>query len=159
MMTVLDPVDEIDETTATPAEEGLLDLLDTYQRMLDIKDELAERVKRNNAAVEQARNALAEAMVNAETPKITRGGYSYTLQEKTKYSTKAGMADALMEALREAGLGDLIKETVNAQSLQGAMRDQAEQNEGELPAEFAECVNAYSYLDIGRRRATTKKTK
>lgn len=157
MSTVLHPVDDIDETTPTAEEEGLLDLLDTYQRMLDIKEELAERVKRNNAAVEQARNALAEAMLNAETPKITRGGYSYTLQEKTRYSTKAGQAEALMEALREAGLGDLIKETVNAQSLQGAMRDLAEQNDGELPGEFTDCVNAYTFLDVGRRRSTTKK--
>ena len=99
----------------------MMEQLDAYRALLDQKEQLAQAVKANNQAIEAARNALADSMVESETQQIIRGGYSYTLTPKTKYSKAAGQDEALMDALRDYGLGDLIRETVNAQSLQGAM--------------------------------------
>lgn len=126
--------------------------VDAYRALLDEKDRLAEETKANNRAIEAARDALATAMIEDETPQITRNGYSYTLTPKTKYSKDA----ELMDALRANGLGDLIKETVNAQSLQGAMSNLAEENDDELPEEFEGCVNVYSFNDITRRKSSRK---
>ena len=91
-------------------------------------------------------------MLEEETTKITRSGFSYSLQEKVRYSKKAGCDNDLFDLLRENGLGDLIKETVNAQTLQGAMSNLAEENGGELPEEFGDVINVYEYLDIAKRK-------
>lgn len=130
--------------------------VDAYRALLDEKDRLAEETKANNRAIEVARDALATAMIEDETPQITRNGYSYTLPPKTKYSKAAGKDAELMDALRSNGLGDLIKETVNAQSLQGAMSNLAEENDDELPEEFEGLVNVYSFNDITRRKSSRK---
>lgn len=94
-------------------------------------------------------------MVSEETVQIVRDGYSYTLTPKTKYSKAAGQDEALMDALRNYGLGSLIRETVNAQSLQGAMSALAEENDDELPEEFEGLVNVYTFNDVTRRKART----
>lgn len=78
-----------------------------------------------------------------------------TLAPKTKYSKAAGQDEALMDALRNYGLGSLIRETVNAQSLQGAMSALAEENDDELPEEFEGLVNVYTFNDVTRRKART----
>ena len=129
--------------------------VDAYRALLDEKDRLADETKANNKAIEAAR-VSSSAMIEEETPQISRNGYSYTLTPKTKYSKAAGKDAELMDALRANGLGDLIKETVNAQSLQGAMSNLAEENDDELPEEFEGLVNVYSFNDVTRRKSRTK---
>ena len=135
---------------------SLMEQLDAYRALLDRKEQLAEATKENNRAIEAARDALASAMIDEETLQISREGYSYTLSPKTKYSKVAGQDEALKETLRSFGLGDLICETVNAQSLQGAMSDLAEENDGELPEEFEELINVYTINDVTRRKLRVK---
>lgn len=130
--------------------------VDAYRALLDEKDRLADETKANNKALEAAREQLASAMIEEETPQISRNGYSYTLAPKTKYSKAAGKDAELMDALRANGLGDLIKETVNAQSLQGAMSNLAEENDDELPEDFEGLVNVYSFNDVTRRKSRIK---
>ena len=91
---------------------SIMEQLDAYRTLLDKKEQLAEAVKENNRAIEAARDALADSMVSEETVQIVRDGYSYTLTPKTKYSKAAGQDEALMDALRNYGLGSLIRETV-----------------------------------------------
>ena len=135
---------------------SLMEQLDAYRALLDRKEQLAEATKENNRAIEAARDALASAMIDEETLQISREGYSYTLSPKTKYSKVAGQDEALKETLRSFGLGDLICETVNAQSLQGAMSALAEENDGELPEEFEELINVYTINDVTRRKLRVK---
>lgn len=130
--------------------------VDAYRALLDEKDRLADETKTNNKAIEAAREQLASAMIDEETPQISRNGYSYTLTPKTKYSKAEGKDAELMDALRANGLGDLIKETVNAQSLQGAMSNLAEENDDELPEDFEGLVNVYSFNDVTRRKSRIK---
>lgn len=130
--------------------------VDAYRALLDEKDRLADETKANNKAIEAAREQLASAMIEEETPQISRNGYSYTLTPKTQYSKAAGKDAELMDALRANGLGDLIKETVNAQSLQGAMSNLAEENDDELPEDFEGLVNVYSFNDVTRRKSRIK---
>lgn len=132
----------------------ILAKIDEYKALLDRKDELADLTKANNADVARCREELAQLMIEAETPKITRAGFNYSLQNKVKYSKAAGADEELFEALRAADLGDLIKETVNPQTLQGAMTNLAEENGGELPEEFNGLVNKYDFFDVSKRRQT-----
>ena len=116
------------------------------------KDNLKARITENNKTLDICKKELADMMLEEDTTKITRSGFSYSLQEKVRYSKKAGCDNDLFDLLRENGLGDLIKETVNAQTLQGAMSNLAEENGGELPEEFGDVINVYEYLDIAKRK-------
>lgn len=131
----------------------LLEKVDDLKTFLDKKDELAEEVKINNKAIETCKKELADMMLAEETTKVTRAGFSYSLQAKTRYSKKAGKDSELFELLRENDMGSLIKETVNAQTLQGAMSNMAAENNGELPDEFAEVINVYDFFDVTKRKA------
>lgn len=135
----------------------ILHTIDEYKALLDRKDELAALVKENNAAIEACRDLLAGLMLEEECTKISRAGYTYSLTPKTKYSKRAGVDDQLMEMLRAYGLGSIIRETVNANTLQGAMSELAAENDDTLPEEWAELISEYSYMDISKRRETSKK--
>lgn len=132
----------------------VLDLIDQFKAALEEKDSLAEATKRNNAEVIDLRDKLAQAMVDAEIDQVGRHGVNWKLKPTTKYSKKAGMDDALFEILRNNGLGNLIRETVNAQTLQGAMSELAKENDDELPEEFTKVINKYEYMDISHRKAS-----
>lgn len=129
----------------------LLEKVDELKELLDEKDDLKAKTIMNNKAIDSCKKELADMMVAEETIKVTKAGFSYSLQEKTRYSKKAGCDDELFEALRINDMGDLIKETVNAQTLQGAMSSMAEENGGELPDDFTDVINVYEYLDIAKR--------
>lgn len=138
----------------------LKNLLQEYQARLDLKDELAEQTKRNNQEIETMKQAIAQQMVDDDTPQMQVGDYVFSLSDTTMYSKKseAYLASAgldFLEVLREQGLGDLIKETVNARTLQSAIRALVEE-QGELPEELGDVINAYESLDIKRRKAPNK---
>ena len=63
------------------------------------------------------------------------------------------------ETLEEHGLGDIIKRTVNAQTLNGAMAGLVEENDGELPEDFESFIKPYQYYDVGKRKETNKAAK
>lgn len=136
-------------------------LIDEYAALLDRKENLAELTKENNANIDQCRQKLADMMALTETVKVSRNGFSYSLSEKIRYSKKGGKDDELFELLEQFGLGSIIKQTVNAQTLQGAMANLAAENcdddgEPQLPEEFDEVISVFEFFDVTRRRATTK---
>lgn len=135
-------------------------LIDEYKELLDEKDRLKDATTENNKILEKKRNELAQAMIDAESPKVSRNGFLYSLQDKTKYNKK-GDADeeAFFDLLEENGLGDIIKRTVNAQTLNGAMAGLVEENDGELPEDFEDFIKPYQYYDVAKRKETNKTAK
>lgn len=132
---------------------SLFDLLDRYNELLARKEELAALTTENNKEIEAARAELANAMIDEEVEKITRNGYSFSVGEKVHYTKKGGVDEALYEALRDDGLGDIIRETVNPRTLQATMKELAERNDGELPEQYREFIAEYRFFDVGRRKA------
>ena len=132
---------------------SLFDLLDRYNSLLARKEELAALTTENNKEIEVARAELANAMIDEEVEKITRNGYSFSVGEKVHYTKKGGVDEALYEALRDDGLGDIIRETVNPRTLQATMKELAERNDGELPEQYREFIAEYRFFDVGRRKA------
>lgn len=132
---------------------SLFELLDRYNDLLARKEELAALTTENNKEIEVARAELANAMIDEEVEKITRNGYSFSVGEKVHYTKKGGVDEALYEALRDDGLGDIIRETVNPRTLQATMKELAERNEGELPEQYREFISEYRFFDVGRRKA------
>ena len=142
----------------------LTEMLAQYEVLLDKKDQLAQDTKDNNAAIDVLKAAIAETMIDEDIPSQGYGDYVYSLQDKIKYS-KRGEAELqekgldFFEVLREQGFGDIIKETVNANTLQSTMKAVADENDGELPPELDEIVSSYEMTDISRRKSTNKALK
>ena len=141
----------------------LYNKIDEYKALLDRKDELEEQTKENNAAIEELKKQIAQEMIDNESPVISRNGFRYSLAQKTKYSKKAEeklLEEGLdfFEVLRNEGLGDLIKETVNANTLSSSMKAYVEEN-GELSEDLAKCISVYETFDIQKRKETNKAAK
>lgn len=142
----------------------LTEMLAQYEVLLDKKDQLAQDTKDNNAAIGKLKAEIAETMIDEDIPSQGYGDYVYSLQDKVKYS-KRGDKELMdkgldfFEVLREQGLGDIIKETVNANTLQSTMKSIADENDGELPPELDEIVSSYEMTDISRRKSTNKALK
>lgn len=139
---------------------NLLSMVRRYQELLEEKENLKEYTKANNAAIEEMKANLAQQMVDDDCPRISSGGYSYSLTPKTAYSKrseeelqKAGLD--FLDTLREEGLGSLIVETVNPRTLQSAMAAFVEEN-GELSEGLEQVIRTYDYNDITRRKETIK---
>ena len=134
----------------------IFELTDMLNEALTLKDELADRTKSNNKHIEQLKQELADQMIDNEMTSISRCGFKFTLQEKTRYSKKSEadlQAEGINfhEALRAAGFGDLIVETVNPRSLQSSLANYVDEND-ELPEALAPAINTYETLDIARRK-------
>ena len=141
----------------------LIDMVNDYQELLEKKESLAEETKNNNAKIEALKQDIAQQMIDDDCPRIAAGDYMFSLQIKSKFSKRSEeylAANGLdfFEVLREQGFADLIKETVNAGSLQSAMNALVEQ-EGELPEELAEVISQYDQTDILRRKQTSSAMK
>lgn len=138
----------------------LLEMLNRYQTLLEKKDALAQQTKENNATIDAAKEQIAQQMIDDDCPKISTGGYSFSLTEKTIYSkrSEADMAQDgvdFFDTLREEGLGDIIKETVTAQTLGSTMRAYVEEH-GALSEALGKVINTYETFDVYRRKETKK---
>ena len=131
----------------------LMERIEAYNALLDRKDKLAQETTENNKAIEQARRDLADLMIDAEIDRVSSGGYNFTLSEKIAFNKRGGADEQLFDVLREDGLGDIIRETVNPRTLQATLKEVAAQNDGELPPQYDGLVSVYRYMDVGRRKA------
>lgn len=141
----------------------LLDMVRDYQTLLEEKDRLAARTKENNAAIEAAKAQIAQQMVDDDCPRISSGGYSFSLTQKTIFSKRsdeeiAATGSTFFDVLREEGLGDIIVEKVDPRTLQATAKAYVEEN-GELSEGLASIIRTYDTLDITRRRETNRATR
>lgn len=124
------------------------ELADLYAKAVQDKKQLEAQLEDVKKIASRYKEALVDAMLEEETTSIGRNGKKFTLVQKTKYSKRGGMDEALFEMLREQSMGDIITETVNANTLNAALHNVAAENGGELPEEWNGCVNSYEYTDI-----------
>lgn len=149
--------------------ESMLDQkIREYKSILDRKEELAELTKENNAAKDKLEQEICRMMVDEEKPSTVVDGFNYSLSQKVMYSKKseedlaalqAETGSSFFDVLREQGLGDIIKEVVDARTLQSTVAGMAaelEESGEELPEDLANCLNIYEKLSISKRKANTK---
>lgn len=138
----------------------IVKLIDEYKELLDTKDRLKQETTDNNKALEEKRQALSQAMIDAEMPKVSRNGYLYSLQDKTNYSKKGDVdEEEFFDVLEENGLGSIIKRKVDPRTLNSTIRGVVEENGDELPEEFVEYLNVYQYYDVSKRKETNTTAK
>lgn len=142
------------------SENKLLEIVDLYKELLDKKEELAEATKANNKEIEEVKNDLAQMMIDEECPSISRNGFKYSLQEKVRYNKRSEEDLSQLEVpffdfLREEGLGDIIQETVNANTLSSTIKSLVEEV-GELPEHYLPYINPYESYEIMKSKETNR---
>ena len=77
----------------------------------------------------------------------------FCLTTKTRANAAPGRKDELFDALRAGGYGDMITETVNANSLSSFVKEQIAENCDELPSWLHGLVNVFEKTTVGVRKA------
>ena len=132
----------------------LFELADELKDLRDAKKNLEQRLKEVIAQLDAKDIALASAMAESETQNFTRSGIMFCLTNTTRASATAERKEELFDALRTEGFGDLIYETVNANSLSAFIKEQMAENAHTLPDWLSGLVNVYEKTSVGVRKAT-----
>ena len=134
--------------------EKMFDLADELKRLRDLKSDLEAQVKEVNEKIDDTDYRLSELMAESETQNFTRAGTMFCLTTKTRASAVAGSKEALYAALRSQGFGDLVYETVNANSLSSFVKERIEENGETLPDWLTGLVNIFDKVTVGVRKAS-----
>ena len=129
-------------------------LAERLKMLRDEKSASEQKTKDINAELEMVEKSLAKMMVDTETQNFTRSGTMFSLTNKTRASAVADCKDKLYRALKRKGHGDLVYETVNANSLSAFVNEQLAENGEELPKWLNGLVNVYPQTKISVRKAT-----
>ena len=135
-----------------PTEE-LFALADQLRELKETKKFAEQELKEITEEIERVDTALAERMISTETQNFTRNGTMFCLTNATRASAAAGRKEDLFAALRGAGFGDLVYETVNANSLSAFVKEQTAENEDVLPNWLDGLVNVFEKTTVGVRKA------
>ena len=134
----------------------MYDLAEQLKMLCGEKKEAEQRVKDINAALDEVEYRLAEMMADTETQNFTRAGTMFSLTTKTRASAAADRKDELYAALKAEGYGDLVYETVNANSLSAFVNEQIPENNETLPKWLEGLVNVFEQTKVSVRKAARK---
>lgn len=132
----------------------MFELADRLKNLKDQKKQKELELKNISDMIFEVDAALAEFMTLNETQNFTRSGTMFCLTTSTKASAVAGRKDELFTMLKDAGYGDLVQETVNANSLSSFVKEQILENENSLPAWLDGLVNVFEKTTVGVRKAS-----
>lgn len=131
---------------------NIFELADKLKELRDKKKQLENEVKEINTEIEETEQELVQQMLEEEMQNFSRNGTLFYLNTKTFASPVPDEKEKLYQALKDNGYGDLVYETVNSNSLSAFIKEQIEQNEGELPKWLDGLVNVYDKTTIGMRK-------
>ena len=131
----------------------LFALADELREQKETKKRLEDELKAVGLEIDRVDASLAQRMADTETQNFTRNGTMFCLTSTTRASATAGRKEELFEALREAGYGDLVYETVNANSLSAFVKEQTTENGDTLPHWLEELVTVFEKTTVGVRKA------
>ncbi len=133
--------------------QEMFELADRLKELRDAKKEAEQRVKEFNAAINDADYALSELMAQTETQSFNRAGTLFYLNTTTRASAQPDRKTELYDALKAEGYGDLVYETVNANSLSAFVREQKGENGDALPDWLSGLVTLFEKTSVGVRKA------
>lgn len=135
-------------------ELNMYELAEQLKQLREEKKDAEQRVKDINAEIDKTEYALVQLMAETETQNFTRAGTMFSLTTKTRASAMAGRKDELYSALKENGFGDLVYETVNANSLSAFVKEQISENQDTIPAWLNGLINVYEQTSVSVRKST-----
>ncbi len=133
---------------------SIFELADKLKKLKNEKDALSKELKCINAEIEETDLALSEAMTEEECERFSRNGSTFYLTSRTFASPQAGKKQDMISALKNNGYGDIVTETVNANTLASFVKEQELLADGEdLPTWLTDVVNVYEKISVGIRKS------
>lgn len=127
-------------------------LADRLKAAKDRKKDLDAQIKEVTAAIEQLDLALSDAMAEAECERFSRNGSTFYLNTRLFASPVAGHKEELFQALKDNGFGEIVTETVNANTLASFVKEQMSLNNDEIPEWISEVVSTFEKVSVGIRK-------
>lgn len=127
-------------------------LADELKAKREEKKGLEAEVKALGAEIEAIEADLSDLMVEEEIQRFDRAGQLFYLSTRTMASAKAEDKDALFAWLKQNGYGDLVKEQVNAQSLNSFAKELLAEAD-QLPEGLEGLLNIYEKTTVSVRKA------
>lgn len=134
--------------------EKMFELADKLKNLREQKADTEALLKELGEQIDETDYRLSEIMAETETQNFTRSGTMFCLTTKTRASAVAGSKEGLYSALRQQGFGELVYETVNANTLSSFVKEQIEENGDALPDWLIGLVNVYDKTTVGVRKAS-----
>lgn len=125
---------------------------DLYDARL-AKAEAEERLRERKEVLAAAEQAVIDEMIETEVTSIKVAGNTFSLRTSAQYSCPAELTEELFCMLRRDGLGAIIKEKIDPRTLSASLREMAEDNDGELPADYGSIVKVYEKQSISVRKS------
>ena len=133
--------------------QNMYELAERLKQLREEKKNAEQRLKEINAEIEQADYQLSMLMAETETQNFTRAGTTFALTTKIRASAVAGRKEELYAALKENGCGDLVYETVNANSLSAFVKEQIAENQDTVPEWLSGLVHVYEQTAVSVRQS------
>lgn len=130
----------------------LFQLAKDYRAAKDARlaaDEHAEELKKVEKQLEEKLVAEMEA---SETSEFAVDGTKFIYSTKLTANCPVDNREALIKALKKRGFGDIVKPTINPQTLTAFVKEQADDC-GNLPEWIGNLVNTFLVKTIGMRKA------
>jgi predicted nuclease with TOPRIM domain len=134
--------------------EKMFELADRLRELREAKQATEQELKAINDEIDEVDYRLSELMAETETQNFTRSGIMFYLTTKTRASAMADRKDELFSALKSEGYGELVTETVNANSLSAFVKEQITENGDALPGWLDGLVNVFEKTTVGVRKGT-----
>ncbi len=132
----------------------MYEIAEQLKQLREEKKDAEQRVKDINAEIDKTEYALVQLMSETETQNFTRAGTMFSLTTKTRVSAVSGHKDELYSALKDNGFGELVYETVNANSLSAFVKEQIAENHDRIPNWLSGLVNVYEQTSVSVRKST-----
>lgn len=91
-------------------------------------------------------------MADQEVERFSRNGHTFYINSRTFASPAGGKRDEMITALKDNGYGDIVTETVNANTLSSFVKEQTALNDGVTPAWLNDVVTIYERISVGIRK-------
>mgnify|MGYP000005660851 CR=1 FL=1 len=130
----------------------IFELADILKALKVQKKELDTQAKAITAEIERIDLELSDAMAEAECERFSRNGSTFYLNSRLYASPVAGRKGEMIMALKANGYGDIVTETVNANTLASFVKEQTALNGDVTPAWLTEVVNTFEKVSVGIRK-------
>ena len=130
----------------------IFELADALKAAKEKKKELDVQSKEVGAEIERLDLALSDAMADAECDRFSRNGSTFYLNSRLFASPAAGRKDDMILALKKNGYGDIVTETVNANTLASFVKEQMAVHDDAVPAWLSDVISTFEKTSVGIRK-------
>ncbi|MBS3970524.1 MAG: hypothetical protein KGZ94_10490 [Clostridia bacterium] len=131
---------------------NIFQLADRLKQLKNRKKTLEGELKSNNAEMEAVGDELSQAMLDEEMANFVRGGQMFYLTTKLYANADKERKQELFQWLKKNDYGDMVQETVNANTLAAFVRELLNEND-RLPDDLQQLVSVHEKTLVAMRKA------